>query len=67
MTNFLQLFGQETAVQLQNDKSDFRGMHVTPAKAKRDGRTDERTEDGQSDPYIVFCITGTTKNDLFGK
>ena len=42
----------------------FRGMHVSPAKhsfGKCDRRTDRRTDDGQSDPYVSLCFAGDTK------
>ena len=49
----------------------FRGMHVWPAKHRfgkcdrkvwqTDGRTDRRTDDGQSDPYVSLCLAGDTK------
>ena len=39
-------------------------MHVSPAKhssGKCDRRTDRRTDDGQSDPYVSLCFAGDTK------
>ena len=42
----------------------FQGMHVSPAKhtfGKCDGRTDRRTDDGESDPYVLLCFAGDTK------
>ena len=43
----------------------FRGMHVSPAKhssaSVTDRRTDRRTDDGQSDPYVSLCFAWDTK------
>ena len=52
------------AMQQCNKSSEpvFRGMHVVPAKAKRDRWTDRsRQTDGQSDPLVVLCLAGATK------
>ena len=61
-------------------KPIFRGMHVAPTKANHnngtnsrrdeqtdiriDKQTDGQSDDGQSDPYVMLCFAGATKNAL---
>ena len=60
-------FGQMSATSFIYPKivAAFRGMHVSPAKhssaSVTDGQTDGRTDDGQSDPYVLLCFAGDTK------
>ena len=39
----------------------FRGMHVSPAKHSYGSVTDGRTDDVQSDPYVLPHFAGDTK------
>ena len=58
-------------VQITNIVASFRGMHVSPAKLsyvllprKCDYRTDGQRDAGQSDPYVLICLTSDTKRDI---
>ena len=46
----------------------FQVIHVSPAKhsyaSVTDGRTDRRTDDGHSDPYVLLCFAGDTKTRI---